>query len=891
MSGERGGRLLKELTLIVDVADNKKVGANSIIEEAEVLCGEGNVLAVVPRSGNLYEITVANSDAADELSNGPFVIGTTRFNCKAIYSKDRVVSFMHLPVFISDDVIRDKLEAYNVELKSPIKQHMYDGTSVTDGTRYVVVKFPPNISSLPYTMKFDLGNNQHEYIRVKHDHQSKVCSNCLSPNHLYLNCPNNKCYQCQSFGHISKYCESSKCIKCGFYPRRCKCESSDNCTASENQKKNDEKKDTETKPKQRDTNENDQNDESEQPLQKKSRVDNNTPTSETSEKSEPVIDNLNADTVITVEVHNNADTVINVDEHNNDESNGEDLNLTETEMCEAEKPCETTTTEVADEAVDDELDLLIDNDNVVNSFDNNVPSPGDISKKGDTDVVCGKESVDMEHEECTMTSDPDVSIDKLNSENESLVEMTDEEMANELVKYGGRARRNRIVVRPNIPYVRRHSVDTNRQGVAFLVSPKYKNYVTEIKGFDGRFIYIQLEVDNKIIDIVNVYCPNVVNEKDLFLKKVNDNIPKSDDLILLGDFNQSLSPLDRVGKHFEDKAFKSLNNLLDSFNIYDVWRARFPTSRVFSWRRVIENKLVQSRIDYIFISKMFTSFVKNVYYKHTAFTDHSFVVLNIDFSLIERGPGVWIFNNMLLDDEVYVEKINNLIINEKNCRLYNEAPLIWIDNLKYRIKRETQVYARDKKCREKAEYFKIQNKFDKISNLAANNLEYNTNEYEEIKSKMKDFEDKICKGAILRSKAYWAVEGDKNSKYFLQLEKYRQENNAIKELENDQGKLLTKSTDVLDEIQDYYKNLYSCTNIDESKMKEISNFLTNKVSEDDVNFCDSDITLEEIFKSLHEMNKNKSPGSDGLTVSFYCKFFHLFGEIFHKIFKVIDKEK
>ncbi|CAC5361459.1 unnamed protein product [Mytilus coruscus] len=240
---------------------------------------------------------------------------------------------------------------------------------------------------------------------------------------------------------------------------------------------------------------------------------------------------------------------------------------------------------------------------------------------------------------------------------------------------------------------------------------------------------------------------------------------------------------------------------------------------------------------------------------------------------------------MLLDDEVYVEKINNLIINEKKCRLYNEAPLIWIDNLKYKIKRETQVYAKDKKYREKAEYFKIQNKFEKISNLAANNLKYDMNEYEEIKFKMKDFEDKICKGAILRSKAHWAVEGDKNSKYFLQLEKYRQENNAIKELENDQGELLTKSADVLVEIQDYYKNLYSCTNIDESNMKEISNFVTNKVSEDDVNFSDSDITLEEIFKSLQEMNKIKSPGCDGLTVSFYCKFFHLFGEIFHKSHK------
>ncbi|CAC5361456.1 unnamed protein product [Mytilus coruscus] len=238
---------------------------------------------------------------------------------------------------------------------------------------------------------------------------------------------------------------------------------------------------------------------------------------------------------------------------------------------------------------------------------------------------------------------------------------------------------------------------TDRQGVAFLVSEKYKNCVTEIKGFDGRFIYIQLEVDNKTIDLVNVYAPNIVNERDIFFQKVGDNIPKSDEIILLGDFNTSLSPLDRVGKHIEDKAFKRISKLLDDFNIYDVWRARFPNSRVFSWRRIIENKLVQSRIDFIFISKMLSTFVKNIFYKHTAFSDHSFVILNFDCSQTERGPGVWIFNNMLLNDEHYVNKINDLILKEKECRLFDEAPLIWIDNLKYKIKKETQVYAKDKK--------------------------------------------------------------------------------------------------------------------------------------------------------------------------------------------------
>ncbi|CAC5405807.1 unnamed protein product [Mytilus coruscus] len=334
--------------------------------------------------------------------------------------------------------------------------------------------------------------------------------------------------------------------------------------------------------------------------------------------------------------------------------------------------------------------------------------------------------------------------------------------------------------------------------------------------------------------------------------KVGDNIPKSDEIILLGDFNTSLSPLDRVGKHIEDKAFKRISKLLDDFNIYDVWRARFSNSRVFSWRRIIENKLVQSRIDFIFIPKMLSTFVKNIYYKHTAFSDHSFVILNFDCSQTERGPGVWIFNNMLLNDEHYVNKINDLILKEKECRLFDEAPLIWIDNLKYKIKKETQVYAKDKKYIERSEYFKLQNKFEKISNLAANNYKYNVNEFEEIKSKIKNYKEEKCKGAILRSKASWAIEGDKNSKYFLQLEKHRQESNSIKEIENDNGKLLTSTQDILNEIKTFYEKLYSCTNIDESKMEEIGEFISKTVPEDDVNTFDDDITLVEIFKSLND---------------------------------------
>jgi hypothetical protein len=46
--------------------------------------------------------------------------------------------------------------------------------------------------------------------------------------------------------------------------------------------------------------------------------------------------------------------------------------------------------------------------------------------------------------------------------------------------------------------------------------------------------------------------------------------------------------------------------------------------------------------------------------------------------------------------------------------------------------------------------------------------------------------------SILRSKAIWATEGDKNTKYFLNLEKYKQETNSVKELFNKNGLILIK---------------------------------------------------------------------------------------------------
>ena len=67
--------------------------------------------------------------------------------------------------------------------------------------------------------------------------------------------------------------------------------------------------------------------------------------------------------------------------------------------------------------------------------------------------------------------------------------------------------------------------------------------------------------------------------------------------------------------------------------------------------------------------------------------------------------------------------------------------------------------------------------------------------------------------------------------------------------------------------------------------------ITNKINEFGNEACDKDISIEEIAISLKGMNKNKSPGIDGLTVEFFTQFWDILKTPFHKVVKSIQNEK
>lgn len=65
-----------------------------------------------------------------------------------------MVSFLRLPNYIEDEEIIKKLVGWGVPPILPLRRRYHPGTKMADGTRFMKVKFPQEVTSLPYNTRF-----------------------------------------------------------------------------------------------------------------------------------------------------------------------------------------------------------------------------------------------------------------------------------------------------------------------------------------------------------------------------------------------------------------------------------------------------------------------------------------------------------------------------------------------------------------------------------------------------------------------------------------------------------------------------------------------------------------------------------------------------------------
>ncbi len=214
-------KYLKEATVIVNVENVIEVRVEDIIKAVTEQCGHGKILALRPRQGKEYELTMEEEETCDKLIDGLRIKGVD-CGVKNLQNRDYVVSFMHLPVYLDDKEILGKLEGWGVDPITKVRRRRYPGTDIEDGTRFLKVRFPKEVASLPYSTRLETAEGL-QYFRVMHSHQVKTCRLCMSPDHLLKECPKFVCYKCEERGHYARYCNAVRCPGCQEVLNKCEC--------------------------------------------------------------------------------------------------------------------------------------------------------------------------------------------------------------------------------------------------------------------------------------------------------------------------------------------------------------------------------------------------------------------------------------------------------------------------------------------------------------------------------------------------------------------------------------------------------------------------------------------------------------------------------------------
>ena len=270
------------------------------------------------------------------------------------------------------------------------------------------------------------------------------------------------------------------------------------------------------------------------------------------------------------------------------------------------------------------------------------------------------------------------------------------------------------------------------------------------------------------------------------------------------------------------------------------------------------------------------------------------VFLNIEVkNEFMRGPGLWKFNNTSLEDENYKDLIE--FYYPQILTKYPEVvdkQLLW-ELIKMELRAKTIKYSKQKRSSLRNKEEALQNELRELDHKICNRDTFDQEifeKYEAAKQELKHIHEGRGREAMFRSKMNWFELGEKPTKFFFNLEKRNYEKKSIREVELENGKIISDPVQVNKEIRNFYQNMYtSKINGNNSTSayehnQNIDGFTEGlnipQLNVEDQESLEKDLTLEELKDALASFADKKSPGEDGFTKEFYL--LNSYNDSFHK---------
>ena len=181
---------------------------------------------------------------------------------------------------------------------------------------------------------------------------------------------------------------------------------------------------------------------------------------------------------------------------------------------------------------------------------------------------------------------------------------------------------------------------------------------------------MMLNIDDLKFVLINIYNCNTESKQLLTLTELHKILQNVDDIgnkniIIGGDFNFHVnSKLEaKRGKPTLKKiSIGKVIELIESFELRDIWRIRNPTEKRFTFRQNHISVYIQRRLDHFFISNKLQELIKNTDILASLSTDHSPISITLRrFQTTAKYKGLWIFNSSLTLNKKFVEKMKEHI--------------------------------------------------------------------------------------------------------------------------------------------------------------------------------------------------------------------------------------
>ena len=145
-----------------------------------------------------------------------------------------------------------------------------------------------------------------------------------------------------------------------------------------------------------------------------------------------------------------------------------------------------------------------------------------------------------------------------------------------------------------------------------------------------------------------------------------------------------------------------------------------------------------------------------------------------------------------------------------------------------------------------------------------------------------------AKGAMLRSKVNWFVQGEHNYKYFLTLEQSRSKNKQMSATKRHDGVVTKNRKEILEQQVQFYEKLYQSDQAVkfEQKIPPVTKLNNAQMLE-----LGKDITVSEIGVAIARMPRYRTPGADGLPADFYKVFFVKIKQLLSDVYKDALRQK